>query len=425
MIKIGLRVIKTAIGGTVAIVLAQVLGLSYPYAAAIITLLSIQDTRRKSFDVVNQRLKATVLSLTIGSVMFLVFGFNAVAFGLSLLCFIPLAVKFNASEGISTSAVLVTHLLGEGFISGALLLNEVALMVVGTGVALIVNTYMPKMLGRITDDQDQIEEQFQTIVGYLVDKIHRHTNDEVNEQKLFSSVKDLLEGAKTRANKDQENYVLIEVSYYAQYMEMRFLQFDVLARLSQILDKVKLNSKQETILANLTEQFTRNLHDANNTVDSIAESDKIMDEFQNQPLPQTREEFVNQTLIFQYLNEFHHLLDINKNFFDNLRPEEKVLTQALVIKESISFIEKIAIIKNAKKFKKNLKYCYQKQLPITDPKVQELIGVWNKFTIEVQIHDMLEEIEVMSKELNLGRRNDETDLQEYFKKIIKESNKMY
>lgn len=420
-----MRVIKTAIGAAVAIVLAQALGLDYPYSAAIIALLSIQDTRRKSFDVVKQRLKATVLSLVIGSVMFLVFGFNVVAFGLSLLCFIPLTVKFNASEGISTSAVLVTHLLGEGFISGALLLNEVALMVVGTGVALMVNAYMPNMLRQIADDQEQIEEQFQRIVGYLTDKIRRQVSDEVNEQKLFSSVKDLLEGAKTRANKNQENYVLIELSYYAQYMEMRFLQFDVLVRLSQILDKVKLNSEQETILANLTEKFTHNVHDANNTVDSIAESEKITDEFQNQPLPQTREEFVNQTLIFQYLNEFHHLLDINKNFFDNLRPEEKVLTQALVIKESVSFNKKIAIIKSAKKFKKNLKYCYRKQLPITDPKVQELIGVWNKLTIEVQIHDMLEEIEAMSKELNLGRRNIETDLQEYFKKTIKESNKRY
>lgn len=419
-----MRVIKTAIGASIAIFLAQALGLDYPYSAAIIALLSIQDTRRKSFDVVKQRLKATVLSLVIGSVMFLVFGFNVVAFGLSLLCFIPLTVKFNASEGISTSAVLVTHLLGEGFISGALLLNEVALMVVGTGVALMVNAYMPNMLRQIADDQEQIEEQFQRIVGYLTDKIRRQVSNEVNEQKLFSSVKDLLEGAKMRANKNQENYVLIELSYYAQYMEMRFLQFDVLVRLSQILDKVKLNSKQETILANLTEKFTHNVHDANNTVDSIAESEKITDEFQNQPLPQTREEFVNQTLIFQYLNEFHHLLDINKSFFDNLRPEEKVLTQALVIKESVSFNKKIAIIKNAKKFKKNLKYCYQKQLPITDPKVQELISIWNKLTIQIQIHDMLEEIEAMSKELNLERCNDETDLQEYFKNIIKESNKM-
>ncbi|WP_419725621.1 aromatic acid exporter family protein [Terrisporobacter petrolearius] len=424
MIKIGMRVIKTAIGAAIAIVLAQALGLDYPYSAAIIALLSIQDTRRKSFDVVKQRLKSTVLSLVIGSIMFLVFGFNVVAFGLSLLCFIPLTVKFNASEGISTSAVLVTHLLGEGFISGALLLNEVALMVVGTGVALMVNAYMPNMLRQIADDQNQIEEQFQKIIVYLTDKIRRQVSDEANEQKLFSSVKDLLQGAKMRANKNQENYVLIELSYYAQYMEMRFLQFDVLVRLSQILDKVKLNSKQETILANLTEQFTHNVHDANNTVDSIAESEKITDKFQNQPLPQTREEFVNQTLIFQYLNEFHHLLDINKNFFDNLRPEEKILTQALVIKESVSFNKKIAIIKNVKKFKKNLKYCYQKQLPITDPKVQELIGVWNKLTIEIQIHDILEEIEAMSKELNLGRCNDETDLQEYFKKTIKESNKV-
>ena len=416
--KIGLRVIKTSIGAALAIVLAQALGLQYPYAAAIITILSIQDTKRKSLDVVKQRLIATALSLVIGSLMFLMFGFNAIAFGLYLLCFIPLTVKFNASEGISTSAVLVTHLLGEKIINGELLLNEIGLMVVGTGVALIANLYMPKMMQRLADDQNLIEEKFHTLITYLISKIHQNPNTEIVEEELFDSVKALLQDSKLRAERNQENYVLFQVSYFAQYMEMRFLQFEVLQRLAQILEKVTLNSKQIDILSNLTEKFILHLHDAKNIEVLILETETIIEDFNHCPLPQTRAEFINQTLIFQYLNNFHHFLEINKTFENNLRPEEKSFEDLLVMSENISFSEKRALVKAVKKFKKTLRECYRKQLPYTDSKVQELVSIWKKF----QNNKLLEEVHAMAKETEFKKSPHKAGVFEYFQKVIKECN---
>ena len=418
MTKIGLRVIKTAIGAAVSIILAQAMGLQYPYAAAIITILSIQDTKRKSIDVIIQRLKATALSLIIGSTMFLIFGFNAVAFGLYLLCFIPLTVKFNAAEGISTSAVLVTHLLGEKIISGELLLNEIGLMVIGTGVALIANLYMPKMMQRLSEDQDLIEEKFQTLISYLTSKIQRHPNPEINEGELFSSVKKLLEESKIRAERNQENYVLFQVSYFAQYMEMRFLQFEVLQKLAQIVEKVNLNLEEADILGNLTEQFILHLHDAKTIENLVAKTENVIEEFKNAPLPKTRDEFINQTLIFQYLNEFHHLLEINKTFEDNLRPEEKAFEEILIMRENISSAEKRALLKAIKRFKKNLRECYQKQLPFTDPKVQELVSIWKKF----KNNKLLEEVQIVAKEIEHECSPYETGVFEYFQKAIKADN---
>jgi len=337
-----LKIVKTAIGCALSIIVSQLLGLQFPYLAAIITLLSIQDTRRKSLDVVWQRVKATVFSLAIGSLIFPLLGFESWVFAVYLLFFIPLTIRFKAVEGISTSAVLATHLLSEGFISTSLLLNEVALMAVGTIVALGANYYMPKILPKIAKDQERIEENFLEIMLHLIEKIKRPipTDDE-----LFEKTANLLEAAKYRADHNQENYVFSEVSYFAQYMEMRFLQFEKLGDLNKILEEVSLNLMQADGLAALTEHFIHHLHDSLHIEAIIAESERAIEDFKNHPLPQNREDFHNETLIFSYLKEFQHLLEITHTFSDHLTNEEKAIAQKLIERESTSFETKIMIAK--------------------------------------------------------------------------------
>ncbi|MTL49237.1 aromatic acid exporter family protein, partial [Turicibacter sanguinis] len=115
--KIGMRTIKTAVGATIAIILANFFGLKYALSAGVITILSVQNTKRKSVEIAWSRFNSTCLALMISGILFSLIGFNAFAFGLYLLIFIPLAVSYKLSDGIVMSSVLVTHLLGEGYIS--------------------------------------------------------------------------------------------------------------------------------------------------------------------------------------------------------------------------------------------------------------------------------------------------------------------
>ncbi len=112
--RLGMRTIKTALGATLAILVAQALGLKYALSAGIITVLSVQNTKQKSVEIAKLRLYSTVLALLLSGILFLTFGFHPVSFGLYLLLFIPLAVEFKLSDGIVMSSVLVTHVLGEG-----------------------------------------------------------------------------------------------------------------------------------------------------------------------------------------------------------------------------------------------------------------------------------------------------------------------
>ncbi len=68
--RLGMRTIKTALGATLAILVAQALGLKYALSAGIITVLSVQNTKQKSVEIAKLRLYSTVLALLLSGILF-------------------------------------------------------------------------------------------------------------------------------------------------------------------------------------------------------------------------------------------------------------------------------------------------------------------------------------------------------------------
>lgn len=319
--KLGMRTIKTAVGATLAMLISESIGLNYALSAGIITVLSVQNTKRKSLETGLARLNSTLLALGISCLMFTLFGFNSVAFGIYLLIFIPLAVKFKLSDGIAVSSVLVTHVLGEGTISLAILWNEVMLMVIGAGIAILFNLYMPNMIAQIKKDQDEIEEHFRTVLFCLANTT-RSQAVAIDEEELFESLERHLDQARTRAERNRQNYFLEEMTYYVQYMEMRAMQYQVLTNMRQTLGKVMMTVEQSNLLADLTEHIANSLHEFNTADELIQETQTVLICCRNQELPKSREEFENRAMLFQYLNDVMHLLEIKRQFIQNLTPKQ-------------------------------------------------------------------------------------------------------
>src|SRR5690554_1384399 len=110
---VGYRTLKTAVGAAIAIIIAEYIGLSYAAAAGVITILSVQSTKRKSIEIALRRLGSTTLALLVAVLVFLLMGYSAISFGVYLFIFIPIAAAFRLNDGIVPSTVLVTHLLVE------------------------------------------------------------------------------------------------------------------------------------------------------------------------------------------------------------------------------------------------------------------------------------------------------------------------
>lgn len=330
----GMRTIKTAVGATIAILVANVLGLKYSPSAGIITVLSVQNTKRKSIEVAKSRVASTVLALLISSILFSLLGFNPVTFGIYLLLFIPLAVRFQLSDGIVMSSVLVTHLLSEGEVTLGLLSNELLLMGIGGGIAILFNLYMPKMIHQIKKDQDVIEEHFRTVLFCLANTA-RSRSVLIDEEILFSSLLKQLQEAKQRAEHHRQNYLLDEMTYYTQYMEMRFIQYQVLVNMRTTLGKVRMTVEQSILLADLTEEIGLSLHEFNTADELMDKTQQVLEICRNQALPQTREEFENRAMLFQYLNDVMYLLEIKRQFILNLTSEQREMFNPMALEEVI------------------------------------------------------------------------------------------
>lgn len=124
-------------------IVANSLHLLYAPAAGIIAVLSVGNSKRTSLMTGLNRLLSLLLATAIAFICFHVIGFNPVAFGICLLLFISLSVKFGLEDGIVVNSVLVTHYLIEVSFAPQLLLNEFLLMTIGVGFALLFNLAMP------------------------------------------------------------------------------------------------------------------------------------------------------------------------------------------------------------------------------------------------------------------------------------------
>ncbi|GAA0182310.1 aromatic acid exporter family protein [Clostridium sediminicola] len=310
---IGYRTLKTCIGASASIIIAQQIGLKYAVSAGIITILSVQSTKIKSITIASQRIFAFLLAVVISSVVFKIFGFNPIVFGMFLLIFIPLAVRFNVEEGIVVSSVLVTHFLVEKTVEIHLICNELALMFVGVGVALLFNSYMPSIEGKIKEDQIYIEEKIKEILLQMAKHLKKQDNS-IPESYLFDDLKGRLKIARTRSYKNLNNYFLVDVSYYVQYMEMRMQQFETIQRMREHFQRFFMTYDQTIMISDFTEKVAYSLHEENPADKLLRDLNILREDFKKMALPSTREEFENRAMLFQFLNDMEQFLIIKNEF---------------------------------------------------------------------------------------------------------------
>lgn len=313
---IGYRTLKTGIGASIAMIIAKQIGLEYAVSAGIITILSIQNTKRQSVNIAIQRIASCVAALLISSVVFMLLGYNAIAFGIFLLVFIPLTVRFKLEQGIVVSSVLVTHLLVQKSSSIFWIQNELGLMIIGVGVALLLNLYMPSIEGEIKQDQVYIEEKMKEILFQMAKSL-KNNNIFIKEEKLFNKLEKRLHMARIRAYNNLNNYFLSDASYYVQYMEMRTQQFETLKRMKEHFQRFFMTYEQSIIMAYFTESVANSLNEENTAEKQLKAVDILREDFKKMELPSTREEFENRAMLFQFLNDLEQFLIIKNEFRKN------------------------------------------------------------------------------------------------------------
>lgn len=320
----GLKIVKIAGGTLLSILLAEQLGLNYAASAGVITLLSIHDTKRETFRVMGKRMAAFLMALLLAPVCFYWLGYRPAAVGLFLLLFTPACTFLRMQEGISVSTVLLTHFLSEGSMSWGNIVNEILLLLVGVGVGMVMNLYIPGRKRLIRLEQHRIEEQFRLLLANMAGILDSGTGaaDFPEYQDGFAVLEEMLEQGERDAYRDMENRLLNDTRYYLSYMALRKSQLMVLRRIQFHLGWSRSFPVQASDISALFASVSRSFHEYNNAEGLLDELEQVKMQMRQQPLPVTREEFEARAVLFQILLELEQFLIMKQEFVKGLSRQD-------------------------------------------------------------------------------------------------------
>lgn len=308
-----LKIAKVIVSAFVALLVAQALQLSTPSAAAIIAILSVMDTKKVSLAATGQRLAAAVLALVIGMGIFAVFGFDVISFGLYLLCYIPLAYLLKVDIGVAPSTVLVIHLWTQQQLTFSLFVNELLLVTIGAGVAILLNWYMPSYRQEIERVREEIEDKMREVLlkmsGFLT------IGNGKNDGEVLQLLKEKLSEAREYVRLEAENHLTKEVTYDYQYFEMRRDQSKLLEIMAANLNEFRWDGEEMAILSEIFKQTAQQLAEQNTASQLIDDIEDLLEQFRERPLPQTRREFEKRAQLYQLLRDLKRFVQLKVDFF--------------------------------------------------------------------------------------------------------------
>lgn len=321
--KMTLKALKIAVGSCVAIVIAEFLGLQYATSAGIVTLLTVQNTKKDTLLLTVDRFLSFVLSIGLIFLFFRIPGLGWVSFGLYLLLMVGCCGFMGWQNTISVNAVIGTHYMMSGDYSFGFMVNELLLIVIGTGLALILNWKMPSNLKFIREDMNSIENDMQQVLGELADYLRGGRGSEHIWFDLDRLEEHLHRGLE-RAHEQAHNTMSRADLYYIEYMEMRLQQCAMLQTLQSRVKKIREIPEQAEMVSRYLEYLAQYVHEKNVPDEQIDKLLQVFEQMRQEELPKNREEFESRAILYHVLMDLEEFLFVKQRFLKtNLpRPEE-------------------------------------------------------------------------------------------------------
>lgn len=313
--KFGYRTFKTALGTVLAIYLAYYFNLEHYTAAGILTILCIQPTRKGSLKSAWIRFSAALLGMVFSIILFNILGYEAWVIGLLLLLFIPTTVKLKLTSGIVTSSVIIMHIFTNHTISISFILNELFILIIGIGVALIMNIYMPSLEQNLEENQKQTEQYFKKILEEI--SAYLEEGDRLWDGREIMEVEKLIQASKSLAFRDIENHFRRYDNTFYHYFKMREKQLEIIEQMLPVLSSLSASIEHSKTIGIFIKKVSQAVHPGNTAMIYLDELNQMKDDFKKMPLPESRQEFEIRASLYHFLNQMEQYLQIKLKFKEN------------------------------------------------------------------------------------------------------------
>ena len=308
-----LKSIKFALASVLAIGLADLLGLKYATTAGIITILSIQNTKKETLKVAARRAAAFVCSLLLAGVSFGIFGFTIGGFTVFLLGFSGICLYLGWPEALSMCAVLVSHFLTEQRMDQAALVNETLLFVIGAGMGILANLHLHRKTVEFDELAKQADTDMQEALIALTAQLTGQSSKSSSREKL-EQLQGALEQLQECAHRNRNNTLWAASPYETDYADMRSGQAGVLSHICESAAMLELIPGQARAVAGLMEEIEQE-YCRNNPVEGLLEKlYRMYEQMRREPLPVSREEFEARAVLFYVLKQIEAFLNYKRSF---------------------------------------------------------------------------------------------------------------
>lgn len=312
------RSIKMVLATILSIVIADYLGLHFATSSGIIALLSILDTRQSSLQIAKNRLIAFVIAFLIAIVTFSILGYDILAFSIYLMLTIPLLYWKNLESGLVPITVLVTHLMLEKSVSLSIVTNEFVLFLVGTSLALLLNSYMTTNDPKIQKYHSLIEKELKAHLFLLEERLLlKHQDDLMDNVKLLEN---LLEDALALVYRESANQLFQQTDYQIHYFEMRHRQCHLLREMVKISQNIWESQRETVLLAHFIHETASQLSEKNSAKTLIDDIHLLLETYRQRELPKTRSEFENRAQLFKLLQTLEDFIREKTEFYQRYNP---------------------------------------------------------------------------------------------------------
>ncbi|MGY0837321.1 aromatic acid exporter family protein [Aerococcus urinaeequi] len=313
---IAIKSAKYAVATFIAIFLAQWLGLDYAVSAGVIAILSLAETSKKTVQYIENLTLTMILSLLIATILFNIFGYEIWVFSLYLLITYPISVYLKSDNAIAPCAVFISHLLLEQASDFNWWINEMLLLVIGVGIAVIVNLYQTSESGQMNKVKVEIEAEMQTILNQLADKMDTSHHQNYLLYEHIDQAYELAKHGEYLAMKEAENNISGESQiYYQNYFSMRSSQLIILYDINNSLDNIFESTEQTYDLSDFFRHVSQELSEMNTAAKLRNELAQLKTRFRMQPLPQSRNEFETRSMLFDILLDCEKFLNLKYEFY--------------------------------------------------------------------------------------------------------------
>lgn len=303
------RTIKTALASLLAIIVSQELSLEFAAAAGIIAILNVFDTRKATIEGGLKRTLSAIIALLIGGFLFEKIGYKTWVFGLYLLLFVPVSFLLKIELGLGPSSVIVTHLLAFGKIDAAIILNEMALVFIGTGFAMLTNFYAPTRQDKLNNLIENIDDDMKFILNLFGESLVQNLDVKLYEDKISELEADIDKAIDIAII---ENDNLFENSRDLLFdLRLREREMDLLEEMYDDLRTIPPEYSDGKYISDILIQASQNLTKRKDLIKLKERIDFLKNHFHMMKLPDTHEEFGIRSAIFQVFRSLDQFIDIS------------------------------------------------------------------------------------------------------------------